>query len=262
MDFGIEGKKALVLASSRGLGLGIAKALALEGADVLLSGRNEQRLNENAEAINSLGKGRAHFLVADLFDANFVQTMRDHVEKLFGGVDIIINNSGGPQPGLAGDITAPTLETYFNAMVLRPITLTNQLLPGMKARGWGRIVTIASGGVIEPIANLALSNTLRPALAGWSKTLAREIAPFGITANLLLPGSIWTDRIEELNQSRAEQAGASVEDVRAQAEAKIPMGRYGRIEEFAAVAAFLCSQQASYVTGSMIRCDGGAISSV
>jgi 3-oxoacyl-[acyl-carrier protein] reductase len=147
-------------------------------------------------------------------------------------------------------------------MVLRLVTLTNRLLPGMKQQGWGRILTVASGGVIEPIPGLALSNTLRPALAGWSKTLSAEVAGHGITSNLLLPGSIHTDRLISLDTAAAKRSGRSIEDVRAESEQAIPAGRYGTVEEFAATAAFLCSAPASYVTGGLIRCDGGASRSV
>jgi len=154
------------------------------------------------------------------------------------------------------------LITYFHSMVLQIINLTNRLLPGMKEQGWGRILTVASSGVIEPIGGLALSNTLRPALAGWSKTLATEVAGYGITSNLLLPGSIHTDRLDELDNAAAKRTGRSVEDIRRSSAKEIPAGRYGRVEEFAAVAAFLCSEPASYVTGSMVRCDGGAAHSL
>lgn len=159
-------------------------------------------------------------------------------------------------------MSADKLVTYFHSMVLQIITLSNALLPQMKQQGWGRILTVASSGIIEPIGGLALSNTLRPALAGWSKTLATEVAGLGITSNMLLPGSIHTDRIEELSKARAERSGTSKEEVQAAAQKMIPAGRYGRVDEFAATAAFLCSQPASYITGSMIRCDGGAGQSI
>jgi 3-oxoacyl-[acyl-carrier protein] reductase len=132
----------------------------------------------------------------------------------------------------------------------------------MKAQSWGRILTVASSGVIEPLANLALSNTLRPVLAGWSKTLASEVAGMGITVNMLLPGSIATDRLDDLDGAAAKRTGRSIEDIREERQARIPAGRYGRVEEFAATAAFLCSQPASYVTGTMVRCDGGAARSL
>jgi 3-oxoacyl-[acyl-carrier protein] reductase len=262
MDLGIGGKRALVLASSKGLGHGIAVALAREGANVLLCGRSGERLENNCKAINAEGKGRADWIWADLNDENFVDVVTKATTEKLGGVDILVNNSGGPTPGTTVDMTADRLETYFVSMVSRIITLTNALLPGMKAQNWGRILTVASSGVIEPIPNLALSNTLRPALAGWSKTLASEVAAHGITVNMLLPGSIATDRLAELDTAVAKRGGRSLEDVSAERQQRIPAGRYGRVEEFAATAAFLCSQPASYVTGTMIRCDGGAARSL
>ncbi|MDK4739001.1 SDR family oxidoreductase [Rhizobium sp. CNPSo 3464] len=262
MDLGIKGKRALVLASSKGLGHGIAMALAREGANVLLCGRSGERLESNCKAINAEGKGRADWIWADLNDEMFVETVSKAVTDKLGGLDILVNNTGGPTPGTSEDMTADRLETYFLSMVARVITLTNALLPGMKAQGWGRILTVASSGIIEPIPNLALSNTLRPALAGWSKTLAAEVAAHGITVNMLLPGSIATDRLADLDSAAAKRTGKNLEDIQAERQQRIPAGRYGSIEEFAATAAFLCSEPASYVTGSMIRCDGGAARSL
>lgn len=262
MDLGIKGKRALILASSKGLGHGIAVALAREGADVLICGRSVERLAANCAAINAEGQGKADWMQADLSHSDLVKTVTEGVQAKLGGVDILVNNSGGPTPGTTEDMTADNLESYFLSMVARIITLTNALLPGMKAQGWGRILTVASSGVIEPLANLALSNTLRPALAGWSKTLATEIAAHGVTANMLLPGSIATDRLDDLDGAAAKRTGRSMEEIRAEKQARIPMGRYGRVEEFAATAAFLCSEPASYITGAMIRCDGGAARSL
>jgi len=258
MDLGISGKRALVLASSRGLGKGIAVALAREGAHVLLCGRSAETLEANCAAINAEGPGRADWVQADLGDDTFVETLTKAVAEKLGGVDILVNNSGGPTPGSTEDMSEEKLLAYFQSMVLRIITLTNRLLPGMKERRWGRILTVASSGVIEPIPGLALSNTLRPALSGWSKTLATEVAEYGITSNMLLPGSIMTDRLKSLDAAAAERSGKSVDEVRAASEKAIPARRYGTVEEFAATAAFLCSAPASYVTGSLVRCDGGA----
>jgi 3-oxoacyl-[acyl-carrier protein] reductase len=262
MDLGIKGKRALVLASSRGLGQGIAVALAREGANVLLCGRSGEQLEANCKAINAEGNGKADWIWADLGDENFVATVTAAVKEKFGGLDILVNNTGGPTPGTTEEMTPEKLETYFFSMVLRVITLTNALLPGMKQQGWGRILTVASSGVIEPIANLALSNTLRPALAGWSKTLASEIASHGVTTNLLLPGSILTGRLDELDGAAARRTGKKMDEILSEKEARIPVGRYGKVDEFAATAAFLCSEPASYITGSLIRCDGGAARSV
>jgi len=262
MDLGISGKRALVLASSRGLGLGIARALAAEGANVLLVGRSGDRLAENCKAINAEGKGKADWVWGDLSELNFVETMATAVKEKLGGIDILVNNTGGPTPGTSEEMTADKLDTFFQSMVLRVITLTNALLPQMKEQGWGRILTVASSGVFEPIPNLALSNTLRSALVGWNKTLAVEVAGYGITANMLLPGRIHTDRIDELDGANAKRTGKSLEEIRAASVKSIPAGRLGKVEEFAAAGAFLCSVPASYVTGTMLRVDGGASRSI
>ncbi len=262
MDLGITGKRALVLASSRGLGLGIAKALAAEGANVLLVGRSGDRLAENCKEINAAGKGKADWVWGDLADENFVENMVNAVQEKLGGIDILVNNTGGPTPGTTEDMSAEKLDTFFQSMVMRVITLTNALLPQMKEQGFGRILTVASSGVVEPIANLALSNTLRGALVGWNKTLASEVAGFGITCNMVLPGRIHTDRIDELDGAAAKRTGKSVEEIRAASLKTIPVGRLGKVEEFAAAGAFLCSVPASYVTGVMLRVDGGTSKSI
>ncbi|WP_416795975.1 SDR family oxidoreductase [Ciceribacter azotifigens] len=261
MDLGISAKRALVLASSRGLGLGIARALAAEGAHVLLCGRSADRLAANVAAIEAEG-GKADYVAADLTDAGFVPAMVEAVAAKLGGIDILVNNTGGPTPGTAEEMTPEKLDGFFQSMVVRVITLTNALLPQMRAQGFGRILTVASSGVFEPIPNLALSNTLRSALVGWNKTLATEVAGFDITANMLLPGRIHTDRIEELDGANAARSGRTIEEVRAASVKTIPAGRLGRVEEFAAAAAFLCSVPASYVTGTMLRVDGGAARSI
>ena len=262
MDLGLTGKRALVLASSRGLGLGIAKALAREGANVLLVGRSGDRLAENCKAINAEGRGKADWVWGDLSDDGFLGTMTGAVKEKLGGIDILVNNTGGPTPGTAEEMTADKLDTFFQTMVLRVITLTNTFLPQMKEQGWGRILTVASSGVFEPIPNLALSNTLRSALVGWNKTIATEVAGSGITANMLLPGRIHTDRIDELDGANAKRQGKTVEEIRAASIKSIPVGRLGTFEEFAAAGAFLCSEPASYITGTMLRVDGGASKSV
>lgn len=261
MDLGISGKRALVLAASRGLGLGIAQALAAEGVHVLICGRTEEKLKANVEAIRAAG-GKADYVVADLADAHFVDQMLHAVHHMLGGIDILVNNTGGPTPGTVEEMDAEKLYNFFQSMVVRVITLTNALVPLMKTQGFGRVLTVASSGVFEPISNLALSNTLRGALVGWNKTLASELASYGVTANMLLPGRIHTDRIDELDSANANRTGRSVDEVRAASVKSIPAQRLGRVEEFAAAGAFLCSAQASYITGTMLRVDGGAARSI
>ena len=262
MDLGLKNRRALVLASSRGLGLGVAEALAAEGARVMLTGRDETALAEAAAAINACGAGQADWLTVDLSAPDFATRLAAEVQEQFGGVDILVNNTGGPKPGPARDIAAADLLAQAQAMVASVIELTGLLLPGMCAQGWGRVLTIASSGVEQPIPNLSLSNTLRGALVGWNKTLATEVAGEGVTCNMLLPGRIHTARVDQLDGVAAERQGKPVEEVRAASRASIPAGRYGTVEEFGAVGAFLCSDPASYVTGSLMRCDGGMIRSV
>lgn len=258
MDLQLTGRRAVVLASSKGLGLAIARQLAQEGAHPLLVGRDETRLRGEAERINAGGAGQASFVVAELGDPNAVERIAEAAERL-GPIDLLVNNSGGPPPGTTSQMTPDLLLAQANAMLFPLIELTNRLLPGMRARDFGRVLTIASSGVQQPIPNLALSNTLRAALQGWSKTLAAEVAGDGITVNMLLPGRIATDRLEELDQAAARRTGTAIEDVRAAARAGIPAGRYGSPEEFASVAAFLLSGPAAYVTGTTLRCDGGLV---
>lgn len=262
MDLGLKSKRALVLSSSRGLGLGIAQALAAEGADVMLSGRDATRLEAEAASINGKSAGKAHFLPADLSDPETPARLADEMNKLFGGADVLVNNTGGPPPGHMSDADLDVVHRQFEIMVLRVMDMTARLLPGMREQGWGRVLTVASSGVIQPIPNLGLSNALRASLVGWSKSMANEVAGDGVTFNMLLPGRIATDRLNQLDGANADRSGKAIEEVRAAARLQIPVGRYGEVEEFASVAAFLVSERASYVNGSMVRCDGGAIKSV
>ena len=262
MDLGLTGKRALVLASSRGLGLGIAEALAAEGCDVLLCGRSAERLDAAVAAIEARGGGRAHRVVADLADPASLDALAGAVDERLGGVDVLVNNTGGPPPGRMVDADIDVLRAQLDIMAVRVIELTRRLLPGMRERGWGRVITVASSGVVQPIPNLGLSNAIRSMLVGWSKSLSNDVAGDGVTVNLIVPGRIHTERVDELDAAAAARTGEDVDAVRAASRASIPAGRYGTVEEFAAVACLLASRQASYVTGSVVRCDGGAIRSV
>ncbi len=262
MDMGIEGKRALVLASSRGLGLGIAEALAREGAKVMLCGRSGERLRAACEAINGRGGGQAVFATVDLSDPKCAAALFEAATEKLGGVDILVNNTGGPPPGPITGFDTQTWRAQFDAMVLRIFEITNLCLPAMREAGWGRVLSVGSSGVQQPIPNMGMSNTVRSALVGWTKTLAAEVAGDGVTVNMLLPGRIHTQRTDELNAAAAKRQNKTVEEIAEASRAAIPAGRYGRVEEFADVAAFLCGAPSSYVTGSMIRCDGGAIRGV
>lgn len=261
MNLGLRGKVALILASSGGLGLGIARALAAEGAKVFLTGRSGEKLTAAADAIRAHG-GDAAWAVADLADPATPAMLASEVRAAFGPADILVNNTGGPPPGKMSDADLAIVPAQFNAMVLSVMATTAEVVPDMRKKGWGRVITIASSGVEQPIPNLGLSNALRASLAGWSKSMATDLAPDGITVNMLLPGRIHTDRVDQIDNGAASRSGKSLDEVRAASRATIPMGRYGRVEEFAAVAAFLASEPASYVTGSLVRCDGGLIRSI
>jgi len=261
MDLGIAGKTALVLGGSGGLGRAIAAALAREGANIALAGRSASSLAAAQEELRGLG-ARTCALEWDLADLAAIDRHVGRIEAELGPVDILVNNTGGPPPTPAAGQDIALWRTQFDSMVLSVIAITDRVLPGMRARRWGRIITSTSSGVVAPIPNLGLSNALRLSLVGWSKTLAREVARDGITANIVLPGRIATDRIRVLDQAKAAREGRSVDEVSSESLAAIPVGRYGDPAEYADVVAFLASARASYLTGSVIRVDGGLIASL
>jgi 3-oxoacyl-[acyl-carrier protein] reductase len=261
MDLGISGRTALVLGASRGLGSAIALRLAQEGANVAIAGRSADALAATAARVEETG-AKAVPLVWDLGDLDQVEPGVAEVERVLGPVDILVNNTGGPPPTTASGQDAATWRTSFEQMVLSVIVVTDRVLPGMRERGWGRILTSTSSGAISPIPNLGLSNTLRASLHSWSKTIADEVGRDGVTANVIVPGRIDTDRTRFLDERRASSEGRTADDVMRDSAASMALGRYGRPEEYADVAAFLCSERASYITGSVVRVDGGMTRSV
>jgi 3-oxoacyl-[acyl-carrier protein] reductase len=261
MDLGLKNKTALVLAGGGGLGRAIAKGLAAEGAKVAVAGIGAKSVAATEAALAAIG-AKSLGLLWDLSDLAQIDGHVSKIESDLGPVDILVNNTGGPPPTTAIGQDPALWSKHFHAMVLSVIAITDRVLPNMRDRHWGRVITSTSSGVVSPIPNLAISNTLRLSLVGWSKTLAREVAKDGITANVILPGRIATDRLKFLDEAKAKREGRRVEDVLAESTGSIPVGRYGKPEEYGDVVAFLCSERAAYMTGSIIRVDGGLITSI
>jgi 3-oxoacyl-[acyl-carrier protein] reductase len=255
MDLGITGRSAVVCASTSGLGEAVARALAAEGAHVIISGRRGERARRIAGELPS-----AVGVEADLTDPTGNERLLAAAREAFGEVDIL--NGPGPKSGTAAHVSEPDVDAAIDTLLRPQVRLVSGVLPGMRERRWGRILAVGSTGISAPLPNLALSNLGRAALAGYLKTLAAEVAADGVTVNLLLPGRIATDRAAALDEGRAERSGRSIDDVREESRAEIPAGRYGDPAEFGSVGAFLCSEQASYVTGTAVRCDGGLVRSL
>ena len=262
MDLGIVGKVALVAASSRGLGRAVAEELAAEGVDLVLCARGEAALRETADAIRASSKVRVVAVTADVADPNGVERVVSAALREFGRVDILISNSGGPPAGPFESHSSDAWDVAVRNTLGSVINLTRAVLPGMKERGWGRIINITSIAVKQPVDNLILSNSLRAAVTGFARTLANEVAPFGITVNNVMPGYTRTQRVEELAEKNASLRGSSPAKERAVWEGQIPMGRLGEPREFGAMVAFLASDRASYTTGASIPVDGGWIRSL
>lgn len=261
MNLGLSGKTALVLGAGGGLGSAIARTLAREGVRVAAADLNGQAAEATATAIRAAGS-TALTLAWDLGDLASVDGHVSRIEAELGQVTVLVNNTGGPPPSPAAGQDPALWQAQFQSMVLSVIAITDRVLPGMRRAGWGRVITSASSGVIAPIPNLAMSNALRLALVGWSKTLAREVGCDGITVNVVVPGRVATPRITFLDEQKAKREGRSVGEVAAESTAAIAAGRYGDPQEYADVVAFLAGVPASYVTGSVIRVDGGLIQSI
>ena len=257
MDLGIRGKTALVCAASKGLGRGCAEALAEAGVNLILNARGAAALADTAKALRDRYGVAVIAVAADITS----ELGRAEVLAAAGNVDILVTNAGGPAPGLWSDWEREDFIRAIDANMLTPIALMKALLPGMIAKGWGRVVNITSQSVKSPIPQLGLSNTARAGLTGYVGGTARQVAPHGVTINNLLPGIHATDRAISLDTPVARAQGITLEEAVAQRAATIPAGRYGTAAEFGAMCAFLCSQHAGFIVGQNILLDGGAMNS-
>jgi 3-oxoacyl-[acyl-carrier protein] reductase len=249
MDLGLQGRTALVMGASRGLGRAIAASLAREGARVAIASRSRERIEEAAAAIEP----EAAPFVADASDLERLAALPAEVEEAFGPIDIVVANAGGPPFGGALEHELAEWEAAYRSLVLAPRVLAAATVPGMRERGWGRIVNVGSTSTREPIPGLNLSNSHRMAAVGFLKTLSREVAGDGITVNTVATGRFATERLAD--------ATGSLEAAESAAEREVPAGRLGRPEEYGDLVAFLCSERAAYVTGTVIPIDGGILHS-
>ncbi|TVQ00942.1 MAG: SDR family oxidoreductase [Roseinatronobacter sp.] len=255
MDMGISGKRALVCASSKGLGRGCAEALAAEGVHLVMNARGSDALEETAAAIRDLYGVEVTTVAADIT----TEDGRAQVLSVAGDVDILVTNAGGPPPGMWTDWEREDFIKALDANMLTPIALMKALVPGMMARGWGRVVNITSQSVKAPLAVLGLSNSARAGLTGYVAGTSRQVAGKGVMINNLLPGIHDTDRATALDGGVSKAEGITMEEARAKRAATIPAGRYGTAAEFGAACAFLCSEHAGFIVGQNLLLDGGAV---
>ena len=259
MDLGLKGKVALVAAASRGLGRAVAEELAAEGAALVLCSRNAEAINQTANEIAQATRAEILSLPCDVSKAEEVARLVQSGIERFGCIDVLVTNAGGPPAGKFESFGQDQWEAATRLTLFSAIELARQVLPGMKERRWGRILNITSIAVKQPVDNLILSNSLRAAVTGFARTLANEVATFGVTVNNIMPGYTRTERVEELAGMMAKEEGITPAEFVARWEKEIPMRRLGEPREFAALAAFLVSERASYITGTSIPVDGGWI---
>ena len=258
MEFGLKGKRAIVMAASRGLGFASAIGLAREGCKLIICSRDQARIEAAADTIRKETGAEVKALVADVSSASEAKKLVDAAVSAYGGLEIVVHNAGGPPAGETLQMSDEQWQKAFEQNLLSFTRMAGAAVPEMKKAGYGRILTIASSSIKQPIPNLALSNALRAGVWGIAKTLSRELAPSGILVNVIAPGRIDTERIAELDQANAQKSGKTVEDVRKASIGTIPLGRLGRPEELANLVVFLASEAGSYITGQAITVDGAA----
>jgi 3-oxoacyl-[acyl-carrier protein] reductase len=261
MELHLEKKNALILASSQGLGKAMAAELVKEGANVMLASRDGEKLSAVQRELSQLGMGKVSYKVTDITKAEDIKSLVGQTAEEFGGIDILINNAGGPPGGSFSDFNDEEWQQSFELNLLSFIRTIRESLPHLKKQG-GKIVNIASSSIKEPIPGLILSNTFRTAIVGLSKTLASELAPDSILINTVGPGRIATDRVEHLDKMNAGKQGVTPKEMTEQSINKIPLGRYGEPEEFAKFVTFLVSGANTYLTGQSYLVDGGMIKSI
>ncbi|TYR79851.1 SDR family oxidoreductase [Priestia megaterium] len=261
MNLQLENKTALVFAASQGLGKAIATELAYEGANVVIASRSEQKLAQVVEELSEKGLEKISYVIADVTKVEDIKRAVHHTIEQFGSIDVLVNNAGGPKAGTFLSLTDEDWQKAFELNLLSYIRITREVFPAMKQKG-GHIVNIASSSIKEPIPGLMLSNTFRTGIVGLTKTLATELAEYGILINTVAPGRIATDRVGELDELNAKQQGITKEEVEEIMKSKIPLKRYGQPEEFAKVIAFLVSNANSYMTGQSFLIDGGMVKSI
>jgi 3-oxoacyl-[acyl-carrier protein] reductase len=258
MEFGLKGKRAIVMAASRGLGYASALGLAREGCRLVICSRDQARIEAAADAIRTETGADVTALQADVSSASEASRLVDAAVSAYGGVEIVVHNAGGPPAGETLAMSEEQWQKAFEQNLLSFTRIVGAAVPEMKKAGYGRVVTIASSSIKQPIPNLALSNALRAGVWGLAKTLSRELGPHGILVNVIAPGRIDTERIAELDAANATKAGKTIEDVRKASIAGIPLGRLGRPEELANLVVFLASEAGSYITGQAITVDGAS----
>lgn len=258
MEFGLKGKRAIVMAASRGLGYASALGLAREGCRLIICSRDQARIDAAAASIRKETGADVTALVADVSSAAEAKRLVDAAVSAYGGLEIVVHNAGGPPAGETLSMSEEQWQKAFEQNLLSFTRIVGAAVPEMRKAGYGRVLTIASSSIKQPIPNLALSNALRAGVWGLAKTLSRELGPQGILVNVIAPGRIDTERIAELDQATAHKTGKTVDDVRKASVGSIPLGRLGRPEELANLVVFLASEAGSYITGQAITVDGAA----